>query len=108
MKKLHVLLLVFFFTALLFSGCTTDSGTGETDGTAPGEEMVLTYNVSTEPETMDVHLSTGVPEATIMLQIYEGLTRLNNDSLPELALAESVDISEDNLVYTFHLRDGLV
>ncbi len=108
MKKLTVLLLVFFFTTLLFSGCATDSGTGETDGTAPDEEMVLTYNVSTEPETMDVHLSTGVPEATIMLQIYEGLTRLNSDSLPELALAESVDISEDDLVYTFHLRDGLV
>jgi len=69
---------------------------------------VLTFNVGTEPETMDVHLSTGVPEATIMLQIYEGLTRLNKDSVPELALAESVDVSDDGLVYTFNLRDGLV
>jgi oligopeptide transport system substrate-binding protein len=60
--------------------------------------MVLTYNVGTEPETMDVHLSTGLPEATIMLQIYEGLARLNSDSMPELALAESYEVSEDGLV----------
>ncbi len=110
MKKLSVLLLVFIFTALLFSGCATDSGIDDGDGddVAPAEEMVLTFNVGTEPETMDVHLSTGVPEATIMLQIYDGLTRLNAESIPELALAESVDVSEDGLVYTFNLRDGLV
>ena len=108
MKKLTVMLLVLFVAALLFSGCATDTGTGDADGTEPVEEMVLTFNVGTEPETMDVHLSTGVPEATIMLQIYEGLTRLNKDSIPELALAESVDVSDDGLVYTFNLRDGLV
>ncbi len=110
MKKLSVLLLVLIFTALLFSGCGTDSGTDDGDGNdvAPAEEMVLTFNVATEPETMDVHLSTGVPEATIMLQIYDGLTRLNAESIPELALAESVDVSEDGLIYTFNLRDGLV
>ena len=110
MKKLSVLLLVLIFTALLFSGCATDSGIDDGDGddVAPAEEMVLTFNVGTEPETMDVHLSTGVPEATIMLQIYDGLTRLNAESIPELALAESVDVSEDGLVYTFNLRDGLV
>ncbi len=108
MKKLTVMLLVLFVAALLFSGCATDTGTGDADGTEPVEEMVLTFNVGTEPETMDVHLSTGVPEATIMLQIYEGLTRLNKDSVPELALAESVDVSDDGLVYTFNLRDGLV
>jgi len=108
LKKLTVMLLVLFVAALLFSGCATDTGTGDADGTEPVEEMVLTFNVGTEPETMDVHLSTGVPEATIMLQIYEGLTRLNKDSIPELALAESVDVSDDGLVYTFNLRDGLV
>jgi len=108
LKKLTVMLLVLFVAALLFSGCATDTGTGDADGTEPVEEMVLTFNVGTEPETMDVHLSTGVPEATIMLQIYEGLTRLNKDSVPELALAESVDVSDDGLVYTFNLRDGLV
>ncbi len=70
--------------------------------------MVLTYNVGTEPETMDPHLSTGLPEATIMLQIYEGLTRLNKDSLPDMVLVKSVDISEDDLTYTFQLHDDLV
>ncbi|MDW7738634.1 MAG: peptide ABC transporter substrate-binding protein [Bacillota bacterium] len=110
MKRFSFLLIALLLSVvLLTSGCGGDTGgDGGDGGDAPGEEMVLVHNVGTEPETMDPHLSTGVPEATIMLQIYEGLARLNNDSLPELALAESVEVSEDDLIYTFHLRDGLV
>ncbi len=110
-----MLILLLLCVALLTTGCGGDTGGDAGDGVdtgdggeAPAEEMVLVFNVGTEPETMDPHLSTGVPEATMMLQIYEGLTRLNVDSVPEFALAESVDVSEDDLVYTFHLRDGLV
>jgi hypothetical protein len=43
LKKLTVLLLVLVFTALLFSGCGTDSGTGDPDGAAPDEGMVSDF-----------------------------------------------------------------
>ncbi|MDY6826245.1 MAG: peptide ABC transporter substrate-binding protein [Bacillota bacterium] len=102
-KFTFTVLILLIGMTLLIGGCSGDDGT--TDG---GDAMVFRYNVGTEPETMDPHLSTGIPEATIMLQIYEGLTRLNEDGLPEMALAESVDVSDDSMVYTFHLRDGLV
>jgi oligopeptide transport system substrate-binding protein len=87
-KSLSLLAIMFVVVALLVSGCGGGGEVGEGEEVV-AEEMVLTYNVGTEPETMDVHLSTGLPEATIMLQIYEGLARLNSDSMPELALAES-------------------
>lgn len=110
-KNLSALAIMFMIIALLVSGCGGGGEVGDEVGDGEevvAEEMVLTYNVGTEPETMDVHLSTGLPEATIMLQIYEGLARLNNDSMPEMALAESFEVSEDGLVYTFKLREGLV
>jgi oligopeptide transport system substrate-binding protein len=39
--------------------------------------------------------------------VYEGLTRLLPGGELELALADRIDISEDGLVYRFHLRDAL-
>jgi oligopeptide transport system substrate-binding protein len=38
--------------------------------------------------------------------LYEGLTRLLDEGEVELALAKSVDISEDGLTYIFHLKDA--
>lgn len=98
MKKRLVVFAVILVLALSFTGCTGN--------TPDEEEMLIRYNVGTEPETMDVHLSTGIPEATIMLQIYEGLTRMDADGHPQAALAESWDISPDGKEYTFHLRES--
>lgn len=106
MKRLSILAILLLCVVLLFTGC--NGATRENGEAVPGDEMVLIHNVGTELETMDPHLATGVPEMTTMLQIYEGLTRLNNDSMPDLAAAESYEVSEDDLVYTFYLRDGFV
>lgn len=94
--------LVLFLTAMLIVG----SLAGCAGKTGDGEEMVIRYNVGTEPETMDPHLSTGIPEASIMLQIYEGLTRMDATGRPQPALAESWKVSDDGLTYTFKLRDS--
>jgi oligopeptide transport system substrate-binding protein len=40
----------------------------------------------------------------IIRELFEGLMRIGKDGKPELALAQSVDISQDGKVYTFHLR----
>lgn len=98
MKKILAIFLVSLLLVATLAGCT--SGGGEKT------EMVIRYNVGTEPETMDPHLSTGIPEATIMLQIWDGLTRLNEKGNPEAAIAKSWDISPDKLEYTFHLRES--
>ncbi len=39
-----------------------------------------------------------------MKQLYEGLTRLDQEGIPQPALAEKIAISDDQLTYTFHLK----
>lgn len=59
----------------------------------------------TEPSSLDPQLTTGEPESRLNDAIFEGLTRFDARTLrPAPGVAESWDISEDGLVYTFHLR----
>ena len=103
MKKwLSILVVLTIGAALLTAGC---GGGGEDVVT---EEMVICYNVGTEPQTLDPALMTGIPESTILLQMYDGLTRLDADNNPQAAIAESWDISEDGTEFTFHLREDAV
>lgn len=110
MKRFLTLLLVALFLVGTLAGCaekTTDPDDPPADDPPPEKkEMVIRYNVGTEPETMDVHLSTGVPEATIMMQIYEGLTRPDDKGNPQAAIAKNWDISDDGTEYIFHLRES--
>ena len=60
-----------------------------------------------DPQTLDPHRAEGVPSSNILRNLFEGLTleAPNGDVIP--GAAKSWDISEDGLVYTFHLRaDG--
>lgn len=64
----------------------------------------LSYNVGTEPETLDPAMSTGIPEATVELSCFEGLTRMDANNVPQPAIAQSWTVSSDGLLYTFKLR----
>lgn len=73
----------------------------ETD--TPG---ILRLGNGSEPESLDPHLTTGVPEYNIISALLEGLIREDPVTLePRPGVAERWDISEDGLTYTFHLRD---
>ena len=61
-----------------------------------------------EPETLDQMWSTGDTIYWIASQIFEGLFTYNENLEPQLMLAERHDISEDGLVHTFHLRQGIL
>ncbi|MHB1126159.1 MAG: peptide ABC transporter substrate-binding protein [Bacillota bacterium] len=100
-KILVVLVLVLVF-GLVVAGCGKKA---QTDTTGQ-QEQVLTYNLSTEPETLDPAASTGKPEATVQMALFEGLTRLDANNQPVAGMAEEWEISPDGLVYTFHLRDA--
>ena len=101
-KWLSILVVLTIGAALLTAGC---GGGGEEVVT---EETVIRYNVGTEPQTLDPALMTGIPESTMLLQMYDGLTRLDADNNPQAAIAESWDISEDGTEFTFHLREDAV
>jgi oligopeptide transport system substrate-binding protein len=65
------------------------------------------FNNGAEPETLDPHLMTGVPEHRIALALYEGLVREDPKTLAPLpGVAESWEISADAKTYTFKLREG--
>ncbi|OPZ63533.1 MAG: Oligopeptide-binding protein OppA precursor [Firmicutes bacterium ADurb.Bin506] len=67
-------------------------------------QQKMSYNVGAEPATLDPALSTGIPEAVIELSCFEGLTRMDENNIPQPAIATSWTISPDGLVYTFKLR----
>lgn len=79
--------------------------------TADGREGPLTTlrrgNVA-EPDTLDPHKMSTVYENVIGRDIFCSVADYTADGKIVPACAESWDISEDGLTYTFHLRDGLV
>ena len=67
----------------------------------------VSYVLEAEPSRLDPAMTTNLAENNTELQLFEGLTRLDKDDVPQPALAASWDISPDGKVYTFHLRDGI-
>ncbi|MEW6197381.1 MAG: peptide ABC transporter substrate-binding protein [Planctomycetota bacterium] len=69
---------------------------------APRADFVLT---SGEPRTLDPHRVSWLPEIQLAATLFEGLTRLNDETFaPEPAVAERWDVGPDGRVYVFHLR----
>jgi peptide/nickel transport system substrate-binding protein len=61
-----------------------------------------------EPQSLDPHAVTATNDFRILVNMYDGLVRFADGTLQvEPALAESWEISEDGLTYTFSLRSGV-
>lgn len=86
---------------LLLTQCS--GGESRVDrGTAEG---VLHIGNGAEPQGIDPHITTGVPESRILQALFEGLVGKDPATLdPIPAVAERWEVSEDGLIYTFHLR----
>lgn len=69
-------------------------------------ETVLHRGNGAEPETLDPAKSTGVPEANIQYELFEGLTTFSPSGEVVPGIAEKWEISDDGKTYTFHLRDS--
>ena len=69
-------------------------------------ETVFHRGNGAEPESLDPHKLTGVPEANILYDLSEGLLVLSPTAEPAPGVAESWDISDDGKTYTFHLRQN--
>ena len=99
LKILH--LVTIFFVALNLYGCG-DQLNNVTAGNLSG---TLHWGNGTEPQSLDPHIATGVPEHHIISALMEGLVFKDKETLePRPGVAESWDISEDGRVYTFYLR----
>lgn len=67
---------------------------------------VLRYAVRDDPPTLDPQLMNSIPCTTIGFHIFDGLMRYQDGKVIP-ASAETHEVSEDGMTYTFHLRDGL-
>src|SRR5690625_107802 len=68
----------------------------------------LHYPVSADPEHLDAWRSTTVATRRVLVNIYEGLTGFDAETGEVVPLlAESWDVSDDCLTYTFSLKQGV-
>lgn len=68
-------------------------------------QMVLRVGNGGEVQDLDPHLVSGVIEHRVLTTLFEGLCDLDPVTMtPEPGVAETWDVSDDGLTYTFHLR----
>jgi oligopeptide transport system substrate-binding protein len=85
----------------------TQSGCGDYKSNVESGNLndTLHWGNGTEPQSLDPHIATGVPEHHIISALMEGLIHKDGETLePRPGVAESWDISDDGRVYTFFLR----
>jgi len=71
------------------------------------DKQILHFGNGTEPQGLDPHIVTGVPEHHLLISMCEGLTISNpkgGDNLP--GVAKSWSISPDGKTYTFFLNEN--
>ena len=77
-------------------------------GTAFAAQDSITIGMVLEPPNLDPTAGAAAAiDEVVYANVFEGLTRFGPDGSVNPALAESWDISEDGLTYTFHLHDGV-
>ena len=89
--------------SLILVGC----GSGEKSETSNEALKILKITVGAEPEDIDPHVVTGVPEHHIIAALTEGLVAEDPVDLhPVPGVAEKWEVSEDGKVYTFQIREN--
>jgi oligopeptide transport system substrate-binding protein len=99
MRKALSLVLIAVFVVSFFGGLAVVPS-------AKAVAQEVTYNLATEPAAIDPAITTGVSEANIELQVFDGLTRIDKNNMPQPAIAKSWTISTDRKTYLFTLRDA--
>ena len=62
--------------------------------------------LSGEPKQLDPQMCADDASRTVVLALFEGLTRLDDVGIPVAGAAASWEVSEDGLIYTFTLGDS--
>ena len=71
------------------------------------DKTVVRINMESEPDHLDPWLSAASDTEAVFHNVFEGLVLFDETGALIPGLAESWDISDDGLTYTFHLRDDV-
>lgn len=102
LKKILAMTLSTAIVGGTFLGC----GSSNSTASSRGSEQKIVYNIAADPKTIDPQLNSAVDGSKVIRNAFEGLMREIENGEVENGIAESYEVSEDGLVYTFHIRDN--
>ena len=127
LRKILAMVMALALLCATFTACGDTSGTSSSAGTSStasetgdssaaeegetatgGSGGTLNMRNTMEPTSLNTLLATYAYDFTPINAMIECLYRDDENDVPQPAGAETVDISDDKLVYTFHLREDAV
>ena len=96
LKRIRNITLVFFMTLILafMASCKEDDGSGH----------IFKMNIENNPKNLDAQMATDSESIMIITNMMEGLVKKQSSGAIVTAAAESFEMSEDGLTYTFYLK----
>ncbi|WP_019871488.1 ABC transporter substrate-binding protein [Salinispora oceanensis] len=88
----------------LLAGCSAGEGV-EVDGAQAGAGGVLTAAISGEPDQLDPHQTSAYPSFQVLENVYDTLVEPDANLAMKPSLATEWDTSDDQLTWTFTLRE---
>ena len=85
----------------------TANATGEAADAAEAGSTGFTVQLGPNPETLDPALNAAVDGGNTLITIEEPLLIIDENNEVQPGQAESYEVSDDGLTWTFHMRDGL-
>ena len=106
-KRLSAMALALAMCGTLFAGCgnNQNQGSGEDPAGGSGHPGVLNVHIETGVQSLDPQQATDGTSFEVIAGYTDGLTQPNADGNAVAALAETWETSDDQLTWTFHLRD---
>jgi oligopeptide transport system substrate-binding protein len=96
MKKVISVLMAICIIATLFYGCSSSN-----------KAIDFIYPFTGDVNSYDPQVASTADEFLIIENTFEGLVRVNDDGTVKAGVAESWNISDDGLKYTFNLKKGV-
>ncbi len=98
MKHIRNVALVFLvmISVLIFPSCGEDDGSG----------YIFKANIENNPKNLDAQMATDKESIMIITNMMEGLMKVEASGAIVPAMAESFEMSDDGMVYTFRLRQN--
>lgn len=91
---------------LVLSACS-GSDDSNVSSTVDPKKQEIRIRINDDPDFLDPHYATASISFQMILNIFEGLFIPQTDGTLTEGLAESYEVSDDGLTYTFNIREGV-